>query len=122
MLQPIERTRTWKETIAEPGRSAGCSSRMTADIESMAELVRAGIGTFFVAGNRDFLLGERYAASCGMRGPATRRYGPAKRLLISPVLDRLGLSGFYFPFTGEAKRTPESLGIGGYSPAELGKL
>jgi hypothetical protein len=37
-----------------------------------------------------------------MRGPATRRYGPAKRLLISPVLGRLGRSGFYFPFTGEA--------------------
>jgi len=28
--------------------------------------------------------------------------GPVKPLLISPLLHRLGLSGFYFPFTGEA--------------------
>ncbi len=28
--------------------------------------------------------------------------GHAKRLLASPLLDRLGLTGFYFPFTGEA--------------------
>ncbi|MGH2570520.1 MAG: DUF3810 family protein, partial [bacterium] len=45
---------------------------------------------------------RRAAAACGMRGPATARYGPAKRLIASPLLDRLGLSGFFFPFTGEA--------------------
>lgn len=28
--------------------------------------------------------------------------GPVKPLLLSPLLHRLGLSGFYFPFTGEA--------------------
>ena len=45
---------------------------------------------------------RRAAATCGIRGPATARYGPAKRLFASPLLDRLGLSGFFFPFTGEA--------------------
>ena len=45
---------------------------------------------------------ERVAATCGIRGPAAARFGRAKRLLISPILDRLGLSGFFFPFTGEA--------------------
>jgi hypothetical protein len=45
---------------------------------------------------------RRAAAACGIRGPATAKYGPAKRLLASPILDRLGLSGFFFPFTGEA--------------------
>ena len=30
------------------------------------------------------------------------RRGPVKELVISPLLHRLGLSGFYFPFTGEA--------------------
>jgi hypothetical protein len=30
------------------------------------------------------------------------RRGRPKRLLASPLLDRLGLTGFYFPFTGEA--------------------
>lgn len=36
--------------------------------------------------------------------PAAARWsrGPVKELLISPLLHRLGLSGFYFPFTGEA--------------------
>lgn len=28
--------------------------------------------------------------------------GPTKALVLSPLLHRLGLSGFYFPFTGEA--------------------
>jgi hypothetical protein len=37
-----------------------------------------------------------------MSGPAAGRFGRAKRLLASGLLDRLGLSGFYFPFTGEA--------------------
>jgi hypothetical protein len=30
------------------------------------------------------------------------RRGRVKRLFASPLLDRLGLTGFYFPFTGEA--------------------
>jgi hypothetical protein len=33
---------------------------------------------------------------------ATRTYGRTKRPWISPLMDRLGISGFYFPFTGEA--------------------
>jgi hypothetical protein len=45
---------------------------------------------------------RRAAAACGIRGPAASRYGAAKRLLASPLLDRLGMSGFFFPFTGEA--------------------
>jgi UDP-2,3-diacylglucosamine hydrolase len=62
---------------------ASILSRTVSD--AMVELVRAGIGTFFVAGNRDFLLGERYAASCGMRilpDPALIEIG-GNRVLLS---------------------------------------
>jgi len=45
---------------------------------------------------------RRAAAACGIRGPAAARFGRAKPLVASPLLDRLGLSGFFFPFTGEA--------------------
>jgi hypothetical protein len=34
--------------------------------------------------------------------PTPHRYGHIKRPLLSPLMDRLGISGFYFPFTGEA--------------------
>lgn len=42
------------------------------------------------------------AIAAGWSPCATRTYGRTKRPLISPVMDRLGISGFYFPFTGEA--------------------
>jgi hypothetical protein len=32
----------------------------------------------------------------------SRKYGAAKRLVLSPALSHLGLEGFFFPFTGEA--------------------
>lgn len=31
-----------------------------------------------------------------------RRYGRTKRLLLTPIVARLGVGGFYFPWTGEA--------------------
>jgi hypothetical protein len=45
---------------------------------------------------------QRAAFDLGVAGPAAGRFGAAKRPLISPLLDWLGISGFYFPFTGEA--------------------
>jgi hypothetical protein len=45
---------------------------------------------------------RRAAAAWHLQGPVAARFGPTKRLLSSPILDRLGLSGFFFPFTGEA--------------------
>ena len=45
---------------------------------------------------------RRAAAALRLPGPVTRRYGPAKRLVASPLLQRAGLSGFFSPFTGEA--------------------
>jgi len=41
-------------------------------------------------------------ADLALPDAARWRRGPTKELLISPLLHRLGLSGFYFPFTGEA--------------------
>lgn len=44
------------------------------------------------------------AAEFGLGPAASWTRGRTKGLLISPVLARLGLSGFYFPWTGEANR------------------
>lgn len=41
-------------------------------------------------------------AELGLPASAGWARGPVKTLFISPLLHRLGLSGFYFPFTGEA--------------------
>lgn len=42
-------------------------SALAADIASaLSALSRRGVPVYFVHGNRDFLLGERYAAACGM--------------------------------------------------------
>jgi hypothetical protein len=41
-------------------------------------------------------------ARVGLPAAAGWNRGPVKELWISPLLHRLGLSGFYFPFTGEA--------------------
>ena len=38
----------------------------------------------------------------GLPAAAGWRRGPVKEVWISPLMHRLGLSGFYFPFTGEA--------------------
>lgn len=35
-------------------------------------------------------------------GPASRRHGRAKRPLLSPLFTRMGISGVYAPWTGEA--------------------
>lgn len=44
----------------------------------------------------------RATRELGWEGPVTWRHGPFKRLVISPLVRRAGLSGFYSPFTGEA--------------------
>jgi hypothetical protein len=38
----------------------------------------------------------------GLSRPAAARYGPVKRLLLTPVVARFGISGVYFPWTAEA--------------------
>lgn len=45
---------------------------------------------------------ERVVAELDLPTTAAWPRGPVKHLAISPLLHRLGLSGFYFPFTGEA--------------------
>lgn len=45
---------------------------------------------------------QRVGAALELPGPAARRHGRAKRLVLSPALRRAGLSGFFSPFTGEA--------------------
>jgi hypothetical protein len=45
---------------------------------------------------------QECARTLGLSYPAARRHGPAKRLLISPLLRFVGLAGVYSPFTGEA--------------------
>lgn len=45
---------------------------------------------------------RRTLAELGWDGPVRRTRGPVKRLLISPLMHRAGLSGFYSPYTGEA--------------------
>ncbi|MFT4624192.1 MAG: hypothetical protein ACI8PZ_002851 [Myxococcota bacterium] len=45
---------------------------------------------------------ERAVGALGLPARVARSRGPAKPLLSSPVFTRLGISGFYFPFTGEA--------------------
>ena len=45
---------------------------------------------------------ERAAAELDLGPLATARLGQPKPLTLSPVLARLGISGFYFPFTAEA--------------------
>lgn len=50
-------------------------------------------------------LEEGWRIACdelGLSGPIAWKHGPHKRLIISPLLRRAGLSGFYSPFTGEA--------------------
>src|SRR5262249_10985018 len=42
------------------------------------------------------------ADALAFAAPGARRHGPTKALIISPLLRRAGLSGFYCPFTGEA--------------------
>lgn len=45
---------------------------------------------------------RRTLAELGWDGPVRWTRGPVKRLLISPLMHRAGLSGFYSPYTGEA--------------------
>ena len=45
---------------------------------------------------------RRAAETLGLSGMAHARYGRSKRLLGSHLLHRIGISGFYCPFTGEA--------------------
>jgi hypothetical protein len=45
---------------------------------------------------------RRASELLALKGPSAARHGASKRLVASSVLDRLGISGFYFPLTGEA--------------------
>lgn len=60
---------------------------------------------------------QRAAARLDLPASVERRYGPVKRLVLTPVVARFGIAGFYFPWTGEANvlwnapavRTPHSM-------------
>lgn len=45
---------------------------------------------------------EEAEATLGPAGVVTVGFGRPKAALVSPLLDRLGISGFYFPWTAEA--------------------
>jgi hypothetical protein len=45
---------------------------------------------------------QHVALALALPPPAASDHGPIKHLLLSPLLRRAGLSGFYAPFTGEA--------------------
>jgi hypothetical protein len=45
---------------------------------------------------------NRSAELLNLGGSAGKRYGRTKRLLLSPIVARFGISGFYFPWTAEA--------------------
>lgn len=45
---------------------------------------------------------ERARVALDLPGSVAWRFGPVKPLLSSPVFARLGITGIYFPFTGEA--------------------
>jgi hypothetical protein len=52
---------------------------------------------------RDLEAGWREAVRVlELPAPMEWRYGPVKPLLSTPLVGRLGITGFYFPFTGEA--------------------
>jgi len=54
---------------------------------------------------------RRVAALLGEPKGVTRHYGRTKVLLTGPVLEFMGLSGFYFPFSGEACHGRELPGV-----------
>ena len=45
---------------------------------------------------------ELAADRLSLPASTARRYGPVKRLLLTPIVARFGVAGFYFPWTGEA--------------------
>lgn len=74
---------------------AGAPTRMPADWRELAPTLERG----WEVAARELRLGPEAGLAYGMPKPA----------LLSPVLARLGLAGFYFPFTAEAvanARTP----------------
>jgi hypothetical protein len=45
---------------------------------------------------------QRAAEALALPGSTGRRYGKVKRLMLTPVVARFGIAGFYFPWTAEA--------------------
>lgn len=67
---------------------AGQPTRLPADLRELEHAIDEGW--------------RRSAADLDLPGVAAARYGRVKSVLASGILDRLGLGGFYFPYTGEA--------------------
>lgn len=107
---PVETRLAWSEAELPEGLVAQLAEEeVRAANEAYRELHRsddAGAPTARGdAGTLDTALEigwQHGAAALGLEGVVLRRYGRYKRLLISPLLHRAGLSGFYAPFTGEA--------------------
>lgn len=67
---------------------AGAPTRMPEDLRSLDEALESG----WQAVTRELALDPHFA----------NRYGPGKRLLLTPIVSRFGISGLYFPWTAEA--------------------
>lgn len=101
----------WTDTV-----EAGLLERLTTDsVTEVNDLYRALHGTADAGhptvladfGATDRALEQSWPAVAHefrLGRAATWSRGRTKGLLISPLLARLGLSGFYFPWTGEANR------------------
>ncbi len=74
--------------LAQGGVDAGGPSRLPESLRSLDERLNSGF-----TGASDLL---------GLPAGLQRPMGPAKPLFSSPLMSYLGLSGFYYPWTGEA--------------------
>jgi hypothetical protein len=94
----LEELRGLAEQLVEAGNEAYRSIHNTTD---------AGVPTTLPHGLRDVhrSLEDAWDIATGVLGlpvSNTRTYGSPKYLLSSPVYARLGITGFYFPYTAEA--------------------
>jgi hypothetical protein len=67
---------------------AGEPTRMPADLGALDRALEEGW--------------SRAAEQLGLPAPYGRRYGRTKRLLLTQIVARFGIAGFYFPWTAEA--------------------
>jgi hypothetical protein len=120
---PLEEELGWPP-IAEPLGDDGARSQLRRDLQTLAGLLHAEICRLSFSIPRDERGEPRLpppealdaaidealtelAHDLPLKPAFARSYGPAKRSFLGPVMSALGLSGFYFPFTGEATIYPD---------------
>jgi hypothetical protein len=107
----VERLSWTAVDLREPGSGAELEALAATLVTRVNGLYRTlhnsdDLGTLSTPSNRfDPLLDDgwrRAVAELGLHPSVAVPRGPAKPLLSSPLWSRLGIAGFYFPFTGEA--------------------